>query len=58
MKPVIMLSIFFGAYDVVHRKDDSKSVPAIADSDNKHMGGTDKSDQILYACLDERKSLH
>ena len=43
MKPVIMLSTFFGAYDVAHRKDDNKSVPAIADSFNKHMTGIDKS---------------
>ena len=57
MKVVIMLSTFVGAYDVAHCKDDSKSVPAIADSYNKHMGGIDKSDQILYAYLDERKSL-
>ena len=33
----------FGAYDVAHRKDDNKSVPAIADSFNKHMTGIDKS---------------
>ena len=38
-KPVIMLSRFVGVYDDAHRKDDSKSVPAIADSYNKHMGG-------------------
>ena len=54
-KPVIMLSRFVGVYDDPHRKDDSKSVPAIADSYNKHMGGTVKNDQILYAYLDERK---
>ena len=36
MKPVIMLSTFLGAYDVVHCKDDSKSVPAIVDIYNKH----------------------
>ena len=35
-KHVIMLSTFVGAYDVAHHKDDSKSVPAIADSYNKH----------------------
>ena len=56
-KPVIMLSTFVGAYDVAHRKDVSKSVPATADSYNKHMGGIDKSDQILHAYLDERKPL-
>ena len=56
-KPAIMLPTFVGTYDVAHCKDDSKSVPAIADSYNKHMGGIDKSDQILYAYLDERKSL-
>ena len=56
-KPVIMLSTFVGAYDVAHCKDDSKSVPVIADSCNKHMGGIGKSDQILYAYLDERKSI-
>ena len=54
-KPVIMLSTFVGAYDVAHHKDVSKSVPAIADSYNKHMEGIDKSGQILYAYLDERK---
>ena len=54
-KPVIMLSRFVEVYDDAHRKDDSKSVPAIADSYNKHMGGTGKNDQILYAYLDERK---
>ena len=48
-KPVIMLSTFVGAYDVTHCKDDSKSVPAIADSYKKHVGRIDKSDQILYA---------
>ena len=37
-KPVIMLSTFVGVYDDAHRKDDSKSVPAITDSYNKHMG--------------------
>ena len=52
-----MLSTFVGSYDVAHCKDDSKSVPAIADSYNKRIGGIDKSDQILYAYLDERKSL-
>ena len=56
-KPVIMLSTFVGAYDVAHHKDVSKSVSAIADSSSKHMGGNDRSDQILYAYLDERKSL-
>ena len=43
-KPVIMLSTFVGAYDVVNRQDDSKSVPAIAESYSKHMGGIDKSE--------------
>ena len=43
-KPVTMLSTFVGAYDVFHRKDDSKSGPPIADSYNKHMGGINKSD--------------
>ena len=52
-----MLSTFVGAYDVAPCKDDSKSVPAIEDSYNKHMGGIDKSDQILYVYLDERKLL-
>ena len=56
-KPVIMLSTFVGAYDVAHCKDVSKSKLAIADSYNKHMGGVDKSNQILYFYLDERKSL-
>ena len=56
-KPVIMLSTFVGAYDVAHHKDVSKPVSAIADSSSKHMGGNDRSDQILYAYLDERKSL-
>ena len=51
-----MLSTFVGAYDVVHCKDASKSVPATADNYNKHMGGIDKSDPILYVYLDERKS--
>ena len=46
-KPVIMLFAFVGAYDVAHRKYVSKSVPPIANSYNKHMGGIDKSDQIL-----------
>ena len=46
-KPVIMLSAFVEAYDVAHRKYVSKSVPPIANSYNKHMGGIDKSDQIL-----------
>ena len=50
-KPNIMLSTFVGAYDVAHCKDDSKSVPAIVDSYNKHKGGINKIDQILYACL-------
>ena len=53
-KPVIMLSTFVGAYDVAHCKDYNKSVPAIVDTCNKHMGGIDKSYQILYAYLDER----
>ena len=52
-----MLSTFVGAYVVAHHKDDRKSVPAIANSYNKHMGEIDKSDQILYAYLDGRKSL-
>ena len=56
-KPVTMLSTFVGAYDVAHCKDVNKSVLAIADSYNKHMGGIYKSNQILYAYLDERKSL-
>ena len=51
-----MLSTFVGVYDVVHCKDDRKSVPATVDTYNKHMGGIDKSYQILYAYLDERKS--
>ena len=57
MEPVIMLSAFLGAYDVVHCKVDSRSVPAIVDIYNKHMGGIDKSYQILYTYLDKRKSL-
>ena len=52
-KPVVSLSIFVGAYDVAH----SKSIPANADSYNRHMGGIDKSELILYASLDKRKSL-
>ena len=56
-KPVIMLSTFVGAYDVAHHKDDSKSVPAIVDSYKKLMGWIGRSDQILCAYLDERKSL-
>ena len=52
-----MLFTFVGAYDLAHCKDDSKSVPAIADSYNKHMGEIDKSDKFLCAYLDERKSL-
>ena len=44
-KPV-MFSAFAGAYDVAYRKYVSKSVPT-ANSYNKHMGGIDKSDQIL-----------
>ena len=52
-----MLSTFVIAYDVAYHKDDSKSVAAIADSYIKHMGWIDKSGQILYAYLDERKSL-
>ena len=54
MEPVIMLSAFLGEYDVVHCKVDSRPVPAIVDIYNKHMGGIDKSYQILYAYLDER----
>ena len=59
MKPVIMLSTFLGAYDVVHYcKDDSKSVPpAIVDIYNKHVGGIDRSYQILCTYLDQRKPL-
>ena len=38
-KAVIMLSTFVRAYDVGYCKEDSKSVPAIVDSYNKHMGG-------------------
>ena len=52
-----MLSTFVGVYDVAQCKDDRKSIPAIVDTYNKHMGGTDKSYQILYAYLDETKSL-
>ena len=52
-----MLSTFVGVYDVVHCKDDRKSVPATVDTYNKHMGGIDKSYQILYTYLDETKSL-
>ena len=42
-----MLSTFVRGYDVTYHKDDSKSVPAIADSYKKHMGEIDMSDQIL-----------
>ena len=35
----------------------TKSVPAIADGYNKHMGGIGKGDQILFVYLDERKPL-
>ena len=52
-----MLSTFVGVYDVAQCKDDRKSIPAIVDTYNKHMGGIDKSYQILYAYLDETKSL-
>ena len=51
-----MLSTFVGAYDVVHCKDVSKSVPATADNYNKHMGGIDKSDPILL-CLSRWKKI-
>ena len=40
----------------IKKKKKKKSVPATADNYNKHMGGIDKSDPILYVYLDERKS--
>ena len=49
-KPVIMLSIFCGAFDVPHRKKADKTIPAIADMYNQSKGGVDSSDQVMYSC--------
>ena len=40
----------------VHENEDP-TVPSIVDMYNKHMGGIDKGDQILYCHLGEHKSL-
>ena len=42
-----MLLTFVGVYDVAQCKDHSKLIHAIVDTYNKHMGGIDKSYQIL-----------
>ena len=56
-KPVIMFSTFAGTYDFTHRKHGRESVPAIADSCKKEIGGIDKSNQSLYGYLDGKRSL-
>ena len=52
-----MLLTFVGVYDVAQCKDHSKSIHAIVDTFNKHMGGIDKSYQILYNFVSRSKKI-
>ena len=55
-KPLIMLSSFYGAYNVPHRKKEDKVIPRMVDGYNRNMGGVDSSDQVLYSYMSEQKS--
>ena len=55
-KPVLMLSIFCCAFDVLHCKKEDKVVPAMVDLYNRNIGGVDLSDQVMYFYAFERKS--
>ena len=55
-KPVIMLSTFWGAFDVLHRKKEDKIVPAMVDLYNRNMGDVDSSNQAMYSYAFERNS--
>ncbi len=55
-KHLIMLSTFWGASNVPHRKKQDATNPKVVDNYNQNMGGVDSSDQVLYTYLLERKS--
>ncbi|XP_067120118.1 piggyBac transposable element-derived protein 4-like [Centruroides vittatus] len=56
--PVILLSSHARARDVeIVRRGVAKSKPQIVNSYNKFMGGVDVSDMMMYAYLDERRTV-